>query len=65
MTNVEDNISMNSLALKIMSGLTKCSSITKPGGVVSTEADWVIIQENLSKFEAQRIAFREHQQVLL
>ena len=31
-----------------MSGIIKCTSITRPRGVVSTKSDWVIIQEDVS-----------------
>lgn len=40
------------LPQKTVSGITKCASITKPGGAVSTE-------EDVCKFAAQRAAFRE------
>lgn len=42
------SIFINGLATKMMSGITKCTSITRPRGVVSTKADWVIIEEDVS-----------------
>lgn len=53
-------IFINGLATKMMSGIIKCTSITRPRSVVKTKADWVIILEDVSlKFEAQWAAFRE------
>lgn len=40
--------SINGLATKMMSGIIKCTSNTRPRGGVTTKADWVFIQEDAS-----------------
>lgn len=41
-------IFINGLPTKMMSGIIKCTSITRPRSVVRTKADWVIVLEDVS-----------------